>query len=495
MPEPMVKLVLSSSFDFDTPHAALIDTYSRGLDYNALQKRASAFTEKLARQVKPEDGYSFIHLISMGAQEYFGCNKNGDGFNAKTAEYEFPDPLPGKAKRQMLRGGLEQYHSTFKKSGHVFKGHRNDNPALSIGDIFAEAYNKDAHRGELIIKVANSHPDWCDDLQKLAHGKDIFFSMACKVPDDICSICSKHSRTRAEYCDHLAHNITDITKEGHAIFAINDETDYFDISKVVRPADRIAFSLYKAAEFSRSMGGAELAEKMGIVFPHFASFEGAPSAKHAKLAAAQKLADIEKRVSALARGEDNSHLRSVSKAIPEDMCDSDVDTLGSCKLCDALQGLADAQICLSVHDFMRLVLKSKHKDSIPDLLPAVKKRLPGIFTRLLSSGDADEIANDSSYDLPSVASVPSHVRELVSRLASEHSSGHSPVLRRMQITIIRGNKEPRLQDAEEKSASVSLQAEGLAREYAKYQLSFVKSCSEGLSYSGELTVLGNFAKV
>jgi recombinational DNA repair protein RecR len=426
--------------------------------------------------------------------EFFGSNRNGDGFNEKRAEFEFPHPIPGAPKRQMLDGGLVEYHNTFAKHGHVFKHHKNTDPQLSIGEIFAEAYNPDAHRGELIIKVANDHADWRDDLAKLAGGKDIPFSMACKVANDICSICSKKSRTRAEYCPHLRDDITELTKEGHTVFAINDKTDYFDISKVARPADRIAWSMYKAAEFAERMGGAELAEKMGVIFPKFAFFAGAPASKRAKMAAAQKLADIEKRVGALARGEDNKHLKAIAKAIPEDMSDKDVDTLRSCQLCDALQALNDAQICLSVHDFMRLMLKGEHKAAIPDLLPAVKGRLPGIFSRLLDSGEADGVADDEAYELPRTASVPHHVRELVSRLASGHSTGHSPVLRRMQITIIQG-KKPVLRDSEEKSAGVIVQAEGIAREYAKYQLAFVKNCSEDLSYGGELTVLRNFAKV
>ncbi len=491
----MIKLVLSASFNFDSPAASLIDTYSRGLNYEQLQKRASAFTEKLARSIKPDPDHSYIHLISLGAQEFFGPNRNGDGFNEKSGEFEFPNPYPGAAKRQKLGGGLMEYHSTFSKHAHVFKNHKNTDPALGIGDVFAEAYNPEAHRGELIIKVANEHPDWCEDLQGLAAGKDIPFSMACKVANDICSICSKRSRTRAEYCEHLANNITDITKEGHATFAINDVTDYFDISKVRRPADRIAWSLYKAASFDRPLSGAALAEQLGVVFPRLALFEGAHSARREKLAAAQKLADIEKRVSAMARGEDNEHLKSVAKAIPEDLDDKDVDRLRSCQLCDALQALSDAQICLSVKDFMRLILKNEHRSSIPDLLPRVKSRLPGIFTRLLDSGDADDITSDGSYDLKNVSSVPQHVRELVSRLANDHSSGHSPVLRRMQITIIRGAKKPELRKEEEKSAASTVEAEGIAREYAKYQLSFVKDCPEDLSYGGELTVLRNFAKV
>jgi hypothetical protein len=72
----------------------------------------------------------------------------------------------------------------------------------------------------------------------------------CHVPYDICSYCGHKSKKRSEYCDHLTKNIGDMTKEGHLISAVNDKAVFFDISKVRRPADRIAYGLKKAASHS-----------------------------------------------------------------------------------------------------------------------------------------------------------------------------------------------------------------------------------------------------
>ena len=75
-----------------------------------------------------------------------------------------------------------------------------------------------------------------------------YVSHNCKVPYDICSECGHKGRNRNEYCEHLAHNLGTLTKEGRIVTAINDYETFFDISRVNRPADRIAWGLVKAAQ-------------------------------------------------------------------------------------------------------------------------------------------------------------------------------------------------------------------------------------------------------
>lgn len=489
----MLKIVLSNSFDFGMPAASLIDVFSRGVDRNWLQKRAAVLTQEI-HDLRPERGHSYIQLITMGAQEWFGPNRNGDGFNEKRGSFELVEPMKGCDKTIQMSDGLTKFHATFKKSAHVFKHHRNTDPAKSIGDIVAEAYNPEMHRGELIIKVANDHPDWRDSVEDLAHGKDIPFSMACKVAYDICTYCGHRARTRREYCDHLANNLTDMDKQGHQIFAINDEPRFFDISKVARPADRIAWSLRKVASLELApKGGAELAEEFGLTFPA-ALLKSGLAAGRRKLAAADKLATIEKEVESVARGKDNEHLKSLFGGIPEnDFSDDEMKTLRSGKLPGVLSGLMDAKICLSVRDFMRLVMgSSMGEDAISDLLPSVKERLPGMFSRAKDSGDLEELVSDGSYD-PEPAAIPRQIKELLSGAMGDHSIAHGPVLRRVQVTIIRGKPKGKLKRDSEKSAAVSPAAEQIAREYAKYQLAFVSEADQSLT--NELTVLRNFARV
>jgi hypothetical protein len=423
------------------------------------------------------------------------CNRNADGFNEKRGMFELAEPMRGLDKFIQLSDGLMMYHSFFKKQAHVFKHHQNDDARKSIGEIYAEAYNPEMHRGELIIKVANNHPDWRDDIENLANGKDIPFSMATKVAYDLCSFCGHKARTRREYCDHLLNNMTDMTKSGHMVFAINDEPHFFDISKVARPADRIAWSLRKVAAYELApIGGAALAEEFGLTEPSAALTRSSLAASRQKLAAVEKLSAIEKKVDSVARGEDNPHLKSLLGGLPEgDLPDGEMKKLKGTKLPSALGGLADAKICLSVKDFMRLVMgSSMDEDAISDLLPSVKGRLPGIFSRAKDSGESDELASDGAYDSEPTA-IPRQIKEMLGSVMGDHSMAEGPVLRRIRITIIRGGPKHKLETNSEKSAAVSPQAEQIAREYAKYQLAFVSGADQSLT--NELTVLRNFARV
>ena len=488
----MIKLIHSGSYDFDMPSARLIDVCSRGIDRDWMTKRAAVMTREIA-ELRPESGSSLIHLISMGAQEFWGCNRNADGFNEKTAMFELAEPKPGVAKLVKLAGGLMQYHPTFTKYGHVFKHHKNNDTKYSIGEIKLAAYNPEMHRGELIIKVANNHPDWQDELERLARGKDIPFSMACKVANDMCSYCGNRARTRAEYCDHAKNHISEIVKTGHQIFTINDAPTFFDISKVIRPADRIAWSLQKVASAGMPVvGGAELAEQLSVSAPAMLLEDG-PAGSVRKLAAARKLAAIEKTIEGLAQGRDNSHLADqLATACPtHDLEEQDMSRLQAAKLGEALQALGEAKICLSVRDFMRLVMGSNF-DSVSGHIPSVEKMLPGVFSRLLNSGELENCLTDGSYE-PADGAIPRHLRDLVGKLAGSHSLAAGPSTRRMTITVISGHK-PHLHAPIQKSAAVSLDAQKLAREYATYQLAFAKFAEDD-AVSTRLLVTRNYVTV
>ena len=87
----MIKTIFSDSFDFGVPAVSLVEVWSRGLDRGWMKKRAAVLTREIA-EIKPEPGHQFIHLISRGAQEHYGSNRNGDGFNEKRSSFEFPFP-------------------------------------------------------------------------------------------------------------------------------------------------------------------------------------------------------------------------------------------------------------------------------------------------------------------------------------------------------------------------------------------------------------------
>jgi hypothetical protein len=488
----MLKIIQSGSFDFGMAPLSLMDIWSRGPDRDFMRKRAAVLSREIG-DIRPIPGHSFLHLISMGSHEYFGGNRNGDTFNEKSAELKIPEPKKGTPPIVKLAGGLIEYHPTFVKSGgHVFKHHKNSDPKLSIGQVVAEAYNPEMHRGELVIKVANDHPDWKHELDGLAKGKDIPFSMSCKIAKDLCSYCGNRSRSRMEYCDHLRNHMSEILKSGHQVLAFNDDPLFFDISKVLKPADRIAFSLRKVASALVVKSGAELAEEEGLMFPAWMSESDAvPLSKHAqrKLAVARKLAEIEKVVDGFARGEDNTHLRTACMGCPEDLPPRELERLKKAKLFEALEGLGSAQICLSLRDFLQLVMDSD-VGKIKEDVDGAEAMLPDLFTRLQDRGELSECAGDSSYDSTGGA-VPGFVKDIIGRLVGSHSLSSEPVKRRITIAIIRGGSLP-----EKRAGYVgqSKRADYLAKEYAKYLLSFGLH-AERNEEGRELTVLRNRFRV
>ncbi len=487
----MTKVVFPHAFNFNAPVARLMNVHSRGIDSDWMQKRAAVLTDEL-RAVRPEDGQSFIHLITMGAQEFYGANRNGDGFNEKTAKWELPEPKKGVQKVITLDGGLTQGHRTFMKYAHVYKDHVNKDPELRSGDVHAEAYNPEMHRGELIIKVQNDK--WEPELEKLASGDDIAFSMSCKVPYDICSICGNRAPSRKEYCDHLKNEMSRVKEAGHQVFAINDRPLFFDISGVFRPADRIAYGLRKVA----SAGGAveefipsaQLAEAWGVFAPRRVLMDTSPRHVREKLAAMECMAAMEKQIEATGK------LLSPELSAGVSECGIDDDAALKMRSVDwnELMGtLSEAKICLPVRDFFRLVLGDKY-NSVAGEMDSVQSLLPGIFSRMSDGGDeVEDVTGMKTYD-PAAGLVPKSVRDAVESLKSGMSLDEEPARRRISITVLRGGSPDASLRKVSHDLTPSNQAKYLAKQYAAYQLAFVRA-AEGAddgSVTG-LVVLGNYA--
>ena len=486
----MLKVVFPHAFNFNAPVARLIDVHSRGVDRDWMQKRAAVLTDEL-KSVRPEKGHSFIHLITMGAQEYYGANRNGDGFNEKSAKWELPEPKKGTQKIITLDGGLMQGHRTFTKYAHVYKDHVNKDPDLSSGSIHAEAYNPEMHRGELIIKVSNEK--FGPELEKLASGDDIAFSMSCKVPYDICSICGNRAPSRKEYCDHLKNEMGRVKEAGHQVFAINDRPLFFDISSVFRPADRIAYGLRKVASAAGTVEefipSAQLAELLNISAPRSVLMDTSPRHVQEKLAAMERMAAMEKQIEATGRlvGPE------LGCAAEGGIDDGDAETMRSVDWNELMGTLSQAKICLPVRDFFRLILGDKY-NSVAGEMDSVQSLLPGIFGRMLDSGDeVEDVTGMKTYD-PGTSLVPKSVRNIVDSQKPGMSLEVGPARRRMSITVIKSGGVPQAEIRKFASdMRPSNQAKYLAKQYAAYQLAFVRAAEgAGDGLVTGLAVMGNY---
>ena len=459
------KSILPSSWFKDYPASHLIDVHSRGVDKMQMAKIAAS-DYVMHMDIKPEKGKSFVHLITTGAGEYYGPNNNADFFNEKEGTVEIPHHhKTGGRKSKSLDGGLSKFHSTFSKYGGVYREHHNSRKgAKSLGDVVLEAYNPAMHRGELVVKLDNEK--WASSLNKLASNVPVLFSMGCGVPFDICSVCGNEAKTRSDYCDHLRYNKLGITKEGHQVYAINDKPHFHDISEVAIPADRIAFALAKVAS-SGSLADMSDVEATHMYLPlSLVSKMGSESEKR-NAESLSKLAEIEKKILAEGLSPEDSDLSLAFEGqdVPEDI----IKKLQGFPLEDVLGCMANHKIMLPPEAFAQIVLK-KGKEDIPGI-DGMCSALGDTFTDS-ECGCASEAVSDSSYT-PISPNYWRELEEVAKELKPNLSVEDDPVRRRITLIVIRGDQPPQKRASMFVEPTMSAESRVLAREYAKYQISFL----------------------
>lgn len=124
----------------------------------------------------PDSGFVYLHVIAMGAGEYYGCNINGDYFPERD---------------------LIARHNTFVTNAKVFKEHDNKPYSPDYGHVAFSWYNPKMHRVELILAVDKIKGKEFIDRQ--ARGEQLEVSMGC-FP----------AGTRVSLGDYTFKNIEDI---------------------------------------------------------------------------------------------------------------------------------------------------------------------------------------------------------------------------------------------------------------------------------------------
>jgi len=311
----------------------------------------------------------------------------------------------------------------------------------------------------------------------------------CDVPYDICSMCGNKAKTLATYCNHLKEDMGAITKEGFQVYAINDKPLFHDISGVFKPADKIAFALRKVAS-GKVISSAELAliEGMTPRLDMLRKYSSLPETDRYKLLA--KLARMEKEIIAVPAEGDAIMTPFCGKdgscdEFPEDK----VAKLEGESLPDALGGMKQRMIMMPLETFMKLIMGRDHGE-IKDRIPAVKDALPGVFGRMLEDPDNEEALEDGSYEAGTGPRC-NQCADMVGDLMGSNSLAEGPVHERvMRITI--GKPADKSLKISKKAAAEPDQIDRhLAREYAKYALSFAEGMPENIQKLAVAQVLAN----
>jgi hypothetical protein len=489
----MIKVIQPHAQDFSEPVASLIKVSSRGIignDRVDLVKRAGAeFVHKLDN-IKFASDEVPVHLIAIGATEDYGPNRNGDGFK---------------------RACCERYHDTFVKHARFYRDHLNKNPAKSYGIVKASAYHAPMRRIELICAL-NASKEAAErngglladkELEKLARGDDIGVSMACTIPFDICSHCGNKARTRAEYCDSiengghckaggLKHNMGKCADDGSILYADNTQPRFFDISHVVRPADRIAYisGSLKAAS-AGVVSGAELAEQLGVTAPRFLDVESASAGVRDQLIALEKLAAAEE-------GENLGRLWAQTMLAESPVVQEHINPaeLANVKLAEVFRALATAGVVLPLRDFLNLTVKTAGQE----LVSAVGSALPGIFNKLASEHDIVLSLEQNAYNPAYAANA--RLNAWAERIAATRSMLPKAVEKRAYLAVLRdpsaaANNNTTFQAMTKNAENNSAAVNALARHYAMYKIAAFSEIMKKYDAAGltaQYCVMQNYVK-
>jgi len=266
-----------------------------------------------------------------------------------------------------------------------------------------------------------------------------------------------------------------LTKTGHQVFVYNDQPHFHDISRVAVPADRIAFALRKVA----SQGD--------VLVPFTATEDWLPlsviqkigtqtEADHAR--ALEKAAEIEKKI--LAQGM-SPEQATVSGALSSRKLDpKTVAELQRYPLQDVVFELNKRAVLLPISEFARIVIRKPAED-IPGL-----GKVGCVLSRLFSGiedSDVTEVISDAAY-------TPLHPRSWAGLSAAADAA-------QRDLSMEEGPIRSRIvkvamQEPMRKTATVGeagAESKVLAKEYAKYQLSFLTGA--GIDKYAIATVLAN----
>ena len=423
------------------PLSEIIKISSTGAIDSKFIKQANLY-ENLLEGYTPPPGKTAVHTIAMTASEKYGFNRNGDGWTM---------------------GNLQRDHPTFVKHAKVYRHHNNTPTDPSYGIIKASAYNDDMDRVELLLELDDSK--CAEELALLEKEGSFPVSMACRIKYDVCSICENRAKTAAEYCSHVKNSLGQILDDGRAVGVDNPHSTFFDISRVIRPADRVAYTLRKAAS-TGTEGGAKLAQELGYTLPMNLLLESMPkdAAERAEILA--KLADMEKKVD----GVMTPHLSTLTNEEKDknlELAKKLSSYANSFELDKVMRSLSDSKVMLSANEYVTMMTGSP---MAAKQAAEVNSYLHKLYTHVNILGE--DIVKSSMYtpiDMPITGKIQQIVNELVpSRQLETRTFAHGGVAHNPK-------------KANSVTTKVSSEAASLAEEYAKYQLETLrnvkKSCS------------------
>ena len=294
----------------------------------------------------------------------------------------------------------------------------------------------------------------------------------CRVPGDRCTICNNFRKNAADpnMCDHIRYELGKVFDDGKIAATHNDDPEFFDLSFVGRPADRIAWNLKLAA--GEVVDSVKLAEVEGIYVPDYMAIESASG--KAKLDYLKKMAvlqdDYRKWEKTACVTPTEKYFYELKKAADVRFSDGIIAELRKLEPVDAFRALAKAGCVMDIESFFKYATGPAYVE-IASLMPEIKQLVPAVIRQAVKEGYCQTLCNETLFDV-SAARYDRVPVDLMQKLAEASIVG--PVREERIITAtLSGNLPKFAVDSNVEIGHSGVEKVALAEKYAAYKLSAV----------------------
>lgn len=394
-----------------------------------------------ARSIEPVPGKTISLIIGLGSFEFYGLNRNGDGFNEQPYRVG-QQPTCGCCTDKTRTAWIEEaecttHHYQSYENGAVFRHHVNKDRKKAVGHILKAFWNPIMHRVEVIEDLNNAKAP--DLATRIGDGEFPAKSMGCRIKFDVCTKCGHRAPTRKQYCDHLKWEMGHLDQAtGIRYGALNPAPNFFDSSWVFRPADRTGWMLKKVAEHAYELQGSSILGERVEDLNH-------------KAAAAQKLAVIDKIVQGYpaAAFPDDADAPLIERfcqtTLPtmventEELTTEDMSQLNPTDdIADVLASLAEEGITLTTPEFIRLFVSrmAPGVEVPPAIMPYAVILQSELFDLLRQHPSlVEEVVTPLTKEKPQRIKIPEPILEKRSFIGEY-------LQRRLAPTMLQGNAAP-----------------------------------------------------
>lgn len=455
------------------PLVTLIDS-----ERSIKQATSSAVSNEIISHYKPDKDHFMVHYIGLGDYETYSFNKNGDAFT---------------------KHANENYHHTFL-NGHYFREHNNSDPKHAIGQVKAAFYNPDMNRVEIIVWGHKKKA--AEELERIKSGKSASCSMSCKVAYDVSSITGKKAATRFDYDDYCKYRLGQwIPEHKKFAFVFNPEPDFFDLSDVKRPADRIAHELFHdlgtdelekaASEFNGVIPSSRLAELAGILS------DEKGCAGYTRNLLLKEAAKQEAYIRAVRAGEDIARdekyhftKQAAFNAFSStgELTDAQIEALARLEPGAMVRSLTKRATCLPFKSFCAYVTGKSMKEiqNDPVVKYAMDKEIPLMFEKLLTTPlmEMEKMFDPcSEFELSSDPNNDDEVQNFMDEVAKNHSIEAEPMRSRVMTITIQKSASNKNQDivnntVDNLSENEKNEAIRLVQAYGHYKLASMEAMNK-----------------